>query len=174
MPKQLPAQALEHVPDHVLDKHPEFADLLAVAFTDQNGNHTYEPKTDLLIAGLFDTNRDGAVSAGDTIHWGTYPTTFDGSGPRGTFTSPDLLVTNAQVGSFSVDAVAGNDTILWSSDGSDHLGTFQGLERRTNLLDSTVNVLDVRRGPGNPDTLINVVDFSPSGNDGFLDVLILI
>jgi Cadherin domain len=67
-------------------------DLLAVAFTDQNGNHTYEPDTDLLIASLRDTNTDEVVSIGDTIHWGTFPTTFDGSGTRGTFTSSDSLV----------------------------------------------------------------------------------
>jgi hypothetical protein len=68
--------------------------LLAVAFTDQNGNHTYEPDTDLLIASLTDTNNDEVVSVGDTIHWGTYPTTFDGTGARGTFTISESLVTS--------------------------------------------------------------------------------
>src|SRR5262249_18143442 len=92
MTHPLPSPALEHIPDHVLDKHPEFADVLAVAFTDQNGNHTYEPGTDTLIASLLDANNDGVVSVGDRVHWGTYPTTFDVDGPRGNFTGPDEFV----------------------------------------------------------------------------------
>jgi hypothetical protein len=103
MPQTLPSQALEHIPDDVLDKHPEFADVLAVAFTDQNGNHTYEPGTDTLIASLLDINNDHVVSVGDLIHWGTYPTTIDVDGPRGNFTGPDLLVEG--VGSASSSGV---------------------------------------------------------------------
>jgi hypothetical protein len=60
MPHTLPSHALEHIHDHalehirddVLDRHRESADVLAVAFTDRNGNHTYEPGTDKLIASL--------------------------------------------------------------------------------------------------------------------------
>jgi hypothetical protein len=99
-PSGLPQKALDHIPDYVLDKLPDHLvpqpDLLTVAFTDQNGNHTYEAGTDLLIASLTDANRDGIVSVGDTIQMGTYPTSFDGSTPRGTFTIPEMSVTGVQ------------------------------------------------------------------------------
>src|SRR5262249_1767486 len=55
--------------DEAVVPQPPPPSILAVAFTDQNGNHTYEAGTDLLIASLLDTNNDGIVSAGDTIHW---------------------------------------------------------------------------------------------------------
>src|SRR5262245_57631831 len=55
------------------------SDLLAVAFTDLNGNNKYNPGKDTLIAALWDTNNAGVVSVGDTIQWGTYPAIPDGS-----------------------------------------------------------------------------------------------
>ena len=63
--------------------------LLAVAFTDLNGNDKYNPGKDTLIAALVDTNNDNTASVGDTIVWGTYPAIPDGSasGTGGIFTS---------------------------------------------------------------------------------------
>ena len=49
------------------------SDLLAVAFTDVNGNDKYNAGKDTLIAALVDTNKDGVVSVGDTIQWGEIP-----------------------------------------------------------------------------------------------------
>ena len=43
--------------------------LLAVAFTDLNGNDKYNPGKDALIAAIVDTNNDNTVSVGDTIKW---------------------------------------------------------------------------------------------------------
>jgi hypothetical protein len=71
--------------------------LFAVAFTDTNGDHKYEEGTDKLIAAVVDANHDGTLDAGDKIEWGTYPTSLgDGSGPRGTFTSPDTDILGVQ------------------------------------------------------------------------------
>ena len=63
--------------------------LLAVAFTDLNGNDKYNPGKDALIAAIVDTNNDNTVSVGDTIEWGTYPEITDGSasGTGGIYTS---------------------------------------------------------------------------------------
>jgi hypothetical protein len=46
---------------------------LAVAWTDLNGDHTYEAATDSLIAKLVDTNGDRVPSAGDTITTNRFP-----------------------------------------------------------------------------------------------------
>jgi hypothetical protein len=180
MPQTLPSQALEHIPDDVLDKHPEFADVLAVAFTDQNGNHTYEPGTDTLIASLLDTNNDHVVSVGDRIHWGTYPTTADVNGPRGNFTGPDLLVEGVGSASSSgveVQTALGNVSWahvegtrafdLFATAGGD---SFLALDRTLpgDLLFADPSV----QGPGQPDTPVDT--FGAPGNQGFLDVLIFI
>jgi hypothetical protein len=180
MPNTLPSQALEHIPDHVLDKHPEFADVLAVAFTDQNGNHTYEPGTDTLIASLLDTNNDHVVSVGDRIHWGTYPTTSDVDGPRGNFTGPDLLVEGVSSASSSgIEVQTALGSVSWAHiEGArafDQFATaggdsFRGLDRTNpgDLLFADPSV----QGPGQPDTLVDT--FGAPGNQGFLDVLIFI
>jgi hypothetical protein len=187
MPHTLPSQALEHIPDHVLEKHPEFANVLAVAFTDQNGNHTYEPVKDTLIASLLDTNRDGVVSVGDTIHWGTYPTTFDGSGPRGNFTGPDELVQAVDfVGSGGVDVQTALGDVAWTHTGFEALlMTAPGFPPPTDAFirdDLTLPDLSFRdlifadpsvQGPGHPDTPV-AIDLEQLGNQGFIDVLILI
>src|SRR5262245_1804263 len=181
MPQTLPSQALEHIPDDVLDKHPEFADVLAVAFTDQNGNHTYEPGTDTLIASLLDINNDHVVSVGDRIHWGTYPTSSDVDGPRGNFTGPDLLVEGVSAGASSsvVEVQTAFGNVAWlhiegprafeifATAGGD---SFSGLDR-ANLGDRIFADPSVQ-GPGQPDTPVDT--FGAPGNQGFLDVLILI
>jgi hypothetical protein len=179
MTHPLPSQALEHIPDHVLDKHPEFADVLAVAFTDQNGNHTYEPGTDTLIASLLDINNDHVVSVGDRIHWGTYPTTFDVNGPRGTFTGPDELVTNVGgANSLAVEVETAFGTVFW--------GLFFGDEFITGnpfiqfrLQENNIFQVDHifanpnGQGPGHPDTPV-AISSGQAGNQGFFDVQILI
>src|SRR5262245_9545341 len=53
-------------------------DILAVAFTDVNGNDKYDGK-DKLIAAVVDTNHDETVSPNDTIQFGTYPLDVDGA-----------------------------------------------------------------------------------------------
>jgi hypothetical protein len=186
MPQTLPSQALEHIPDHVLDKHPEFADVLAVAFTDQNGNHTYEPGTDTLIASLLDINNDHVVSVGDRIHWGTYPTTFDVNGPRGNFTGPDELVTSVEVAnSFQVSVQTALGFVVWV----DQPTGKQQFETGNATSNFSVSLGDVgvgdprdtdhifvdpgQQGPGHPDTPASIALALP-GNEGFLDVLILI
>lgn len=182
MPNPLPSQALEHIPDHVLDKHPEFANVLAVAFTDQNGNHTYEPGTDTLIASLLDINNDAVVSVGDLIHWGTYPTSSDVDGPRGNFTGPDLLVEgvgSAGTGGSGIEVQTALGNVSWSHvEGTrpfDLFATangesFHGLDR-TNLGDRLFADPSVQ-GPGLPDTPVDT--FGAAGNQGFLDVLIFV
>jgi hypothetical protein len=177
MPKPLPSQALEHIPDHVLDKHPELH-LLAVAFTDQNGNHKYEPRKDLLMASLLDTNRDGAASAGDTIHWGTYPTTFDVDGPRGTFRSPDELVTFVLPGDHLVEVQTALGSVLWEDLrflGERFVITGVSILQDARTLQSEINVTATIPGgfPGSPDTNVDLRTFLPR-DDGFLDVLLFV
>jgi hypothetical protein len=181
MPQTLPSQALEHILDHEHDKHHESADVLAVAFTDRNGNHTYEPGRDKLIASLLDTNHDHVVSVGDTIHFGTYPTTADDvNGPRGHFRGPDLLVEGVDtVNSSAVVVQTALGSVSWAhvegprafdqfatADGA----SFRALDRTNpgDLLfaDPTIE------GPGQPDTPVDT--FGAPGNLGFLDVLIFI
>jgi hypothetical protein len=150
----------------VLDQHPEFADLLAVAFTDQNNNHTYEPGTDLLIASLLDVNNDGVVSIGDRIHWGTYPTTFDVGGPRGEFTAPDDFVTgiNELPPGVGVSVFTELGHVTWQERESAEQLLIDGSSAESaNLVDSTNTnfVADIIRadptaqGPGAPDTSVN-------------------
>ena len=84
----------------------------------KNENHTYEPNTDLLIAAKLDTNRDGVVSVGDTIDWGTYPTTVDGSSTlRGEFTNSDSLVTHVfpDEGGGSIQVATSSGSVSWSA-----------------------------------------------------------
>src|SRR5262245_7780863 len=64
--------------------------ILAVAFNDLNGNHTFDKK-DMMIAALVDTNKDNVVSIGDTVAFGHYPLHIDGTGV-GTFQGPDETV----------------------------------------------------------------------------------
>jgi hypothetical protein len=179
MPKPLPSQALEHIPDHVLDKHPELH-LLAVAFTDQNRNHKYEPGKDLLIASLLDTNRDGSASVGDTIHWGTYPTTFDVNGPRGTFRSLDTLVTFVLPGDHLVEVQTEDPlgSVLWED--LPFLGERFVITGSTILQDALPRVAEINVTPsapgitvGAPDTPVDIRTFLER-NDGFLDVLLFV
>jgi hypothetical protein len=183
MPQTLPSQALEHIPDDVLDKHPEFADVLAVAFTDQDGNHTYEPGTDTLIASLLDINNDHVVSVGDLIHWGTYPTTIDVDGPRGNFTGPDLLVEGVGSASSSgveVQTALGN--VAWA-----HVEGARAFDAFATAGGDSISGIDITnpvgdsffanpsvQGPGQPDTPVDIFSLDPLGNQAFLDVLILI
>lgn len=93
------------------------SDLLAVAFTDLNGNDKYNPGKDELIAALVDTSNDGVVSVGDTVVWGTYPAIPDGrnSGTGGTYQSPDDTVTDVLIDDGTGVAVhtADGGTVLW-------------------------------------------------------------
>jgi hypothetical protein len=183
MPKKtpLPSQALKHIPDHVLDKHPEFADRLAVAFTDQNNNHTYEPGTDLLIASLLDANNDGVVSVGDRIHFGTYPTTFDGSGPRGSFTGPDVFVTGIDtIDGQQIAVITPLGNVNWFHDPlfGDRFTSSGSLTAAANLIDAVGPFFDIDQiiadpngqGPGEPDTFVQIIEAQPSDR-GFIDVL---
>ena len=188
MPHTLPSHALEHIHDHalehirddVLDKHHESADVLAVAFTDRNGNHTYEPGTDKLIASLLDTNHDHVVSVGDRIHFGSYPTSADVDGPRGHFRGHDLFVEAvSSAGDGVVEVQTALGSVSWAHvEGTrafDQFATaggdsFRGLDR-TNPGDLIFADPSVQ-GPGLPDTPVDA--FGAPGNQGFLDVLIFI
>jgi hypothetical protein len=196
-PNELPEQALDHIPDHVLEKHPELAPLLAVAFTDVDGNHTYEPNKDLLISALRDTNNDGTVSAGDTIQWGTYPTSFDGSTPRGTYTSADVtisfgIVENAGA-SAAIAAFTETGLVIWNDqfffdDFGNSIPQNQVFETGNSIFDidsllldgfpapngDTISVQPVIQGPGQPDTVVVLGNSAATANDGWLEVAIFV
>src|SRR3954453_19966758 len=95
--------------------------VLAIAWTDLNGNHTYEAKEYSLIAELLDTNEDHVVSTGDTVIADQYPMNAEAS-RFGRFLVPSETVTNVlNVGSgVAVDIPSG--VIAWQ-----HLATFEGL-----------------------------------------------
>ena len=50
---------------------------LVVAYTDVNLNHLYDAGIDVVIAEIVDSDPGGAVSVGDTINMGQYPTRVD-------------------------------------------------------------------------------------------------
>src|SRR5262245_49137534 len=91
-------------------------DFLAVAFTDLNGNHKFNPRKDLLIAALVDTNNDNMPSVGDTVLWGTYPAIPDGSesGTGGLYTSLDGTVTEVTtLTDFTLQVTTASGRISW-------------------------------------------------------------
>jgi hypothetical protein len=55
---------------------PTFCPALALAYVNLDGIDGYSSADDVLIAGLFDTDRDGVPSVGDRVVYGTYPTSF--------------------------------------------------------------------------------------------------
>src|SRR5262245_55612613 len=91
------------------------AKLLAVAFTDVNGNDTYNPGKDMLIAALQDTDLSGSVTLGDTVIFGSYPH-LNGH-EAGTFQGADTTAINviAATDSAVVVGVAGDSFVGWST-----------------------------------------------------------
>ena len=91
--------------------------LLAVAFTDVNGNHTFDAG-DVLIVALLDVSRDGVPSAGDTVIADRYPLDCAAS-TFGNFGVTSLDVTSAQATGGTVVALAGGTTFTWSPVGTE-------------------------------------------------------
>ena len=90
--------------------------VFAVAFSDTNGNHTYEGGTDRLIAALVDTNGDGDVSVGDTVETDVFPLTLDPVDDFGAFTVKSALVTSvAGFTSGSVQVTTTATLITWAT-----------------------------------------------------------
>lgn len=90
--------------------------LFAVAFSDTNGNHSYEVGTDRLIAALIDTNLDGTVSVGDTIETDTFPLSFDPVAEFGAFTTKSATVTSVTGFTSGSVQVASTATLMtWAS-----------------------------------------------------------
>jgi hypothetical protein len=169
-------------------------EFLAIAFTDMNGNHKFNPGKDTLIAALVDTNKDNAVSVGDTVQWGTYPAIPDesASGIGGTYTSPDSTVTGvAAVGITFVEVATalgpifgGFDfgTILWRADPNleQFLSAFPSGVRESHMFDSITetgseDLIDVEAntfGPGQPSMSVDHVSTPQLGDQAFLDVFL--
>jgi hypothetical protein len=156
--------------------------LLAVAFTDLNGNDKYNPGKDTLIASLVDTNNDNIVSVGDTIHWGTYPAIPDGSesGTGGVFLSSDSTVEEvlrADSTGVLVDTAGG--LVEWFDAPisfeefltQGQLGVGVQLVDANNLLqvEDAIFVNPSLASPGLPNTAVNETA-SQLGDQAFLDV----
>ena len=113
----------------------------AVAFSDANGNHTYESGTDVLIAALVDTNLDGTVSVGDTVETDAFPLTFDPVDDFGAFTVKSATVTSVTgftPGSVQVTSTA--TLITWATDSVEVVQWFPaGGGPESNLVDSTTS-----------------------------------
>src|SRR5262245_28026989 len=160
------------------------SDLLAVAFTDLNGNNKYNPNKDTLIAALVDTSGDGVVSVGDTIQWGTYPAIPDGSasGVGGIYTRVESTITNVVDASSSLVSVeTARGSVVWfASANQEEFQTRNALnEPESRLLDSinfptlpdAIVADSTAFGAGAPNFDVQVL--TPQlGDQGFLDVLV--
>ena len=92
--------------------------VFAVAFTDTNGDHTYQDGVDHLIAALVDTNRDDAVDAGDTAVTDEFPLTTDPVGGFGTFGVTSATLTTGVVTPGAVEVSTPATIYEWfSNDG---------------------------------------------------------
>lgn len=91
--------------------------VFARAWTDVGDDDAYDPASDVLIAELVDTNRDGVVSAGDTITTNEFPLGFDGA----TTSFGDFLVTSHTVTSLGtvgpevLEVFVGSSDFMWSA-----------------------------------------------------------
>jgi hypothetical protein len=159
------------------------SDLLAVAFTDLNGNDKYNPGKDTLIAAIVDTNNDGIVSVGDTVQFGTYPLIPDGSesGTGGTYLAFDRTITQVDfTSSTAVQVETGTvGSVGFFATPNEETFRTTGLALESELNDS-INFLTVpdtiftnttALGPGAPNTDIDVSALQP-GDQAFLDVFI--
>jgi hypothetical protein len=150
----------------------------AVAWTDGNGNHTYEPGTDVLIAKLVDANNDGVPDAGDTIV--TDKDRLDLTGIAfGTFglTTHSIVFAFAATGVIEVgDASANYSTwITPAYDPGVEAYLESGGANATLLMDSFVPDGDaILANPGSPSLPASAVDLEASdeGSNTFLDVSI--
>ena len=157
-------------------------DLLAVAFTDLNGNGKYNVGKDTLIAALVDTNNDHVVSVGDTVVWGSYPKIPDGSnsGTGGTFLSFDTTVTDVVDVTITNDFMnivvnTANGIVNWTTS---TLGD-EFLTNNSHLIDNFNRPTQVDfifadpslPGAGRPSTFVEESTLQ-LGNQGFLDVYI--
>jgi hypothetical protein len=160
--------------------------ILAVAFTDLNGDGKFSPNKDALIAELVDTNHDKVVSVGDTLHFGTYPLSIDGSTTvRGTFLHADSLVTFLSGTPTSTGVVVGtadglvgfsNGTISGQTSENFFTDSFATTESalRDFITPGQTDVIEVTPGVGGaglPDTAQSIATLQP-GDQPFLDVFI--
>ena len=119
------------------------------------------------------------MSVGDTIDWGTYPTTLDGSGPRGTFEGLEDTVVDFNVNQFGVIVNTANGAVMWIEvPGTEQFNTISnpnGLEAQLNDefvvgFNDAIVVTTNLSGPGQPDTLVPYTQIGQEGSQGFLDI----
>ena len=167
--------------------HPK--DILAVAFTDLNGDHKFQANKDALIAAVIDTNHDKTVSVGDTVTFGTFPH-LDGT-QAGTFTHADSTITFVTVADSTHIEVRVPDGFVFltanpkfESFTTEYNAGVLETEFIDNINNDTYPQFDevyasnhqdfYGHGPGDQDVtgLIIETNYDRPGNDGFLDVLI--
>jgi hypothetical protein len=155
--------------------------VFAVAFTDVNSNHSYEPATDILIAKLTDTNLDGIVSNGDTITTDQYPLTTSATtfGSFGTTSHAVTLVSPAPTATLiSVNAGSGR-FFQWSKPSNLESYHEQNIFNGETLLNDSLSsfcdqMLVQTDSPSAPHTAVGVIiDCAGAGtNNDFVDVII--
>lgn len=84
------------------------AKVFARAWGDRDGVSGYNASADILIAQLVDTNRSGAIDAGDTMVTANYPTTFDLSASTPSGNTTHVLTSVVYVGTADVEVRAGD------------------------------------------------------------------
>jgi uncharacterized repeat protein (TIGR01451 family) len=153
--------------------------VIALAFTNLDGEPGYNPGEDVLIAELVDTDLSGSASAGDTVITNQYPTSLSAPFSFGNFTVTSHTLTSASATSSLVSVSGPDGTFKWHSDNG-----FEGYEEY--ILDSSTNFagfLDNARpgvdeigvdttSPSQPDTAVPVDLNGFEADDPFVDVII--
>ena len=157
--------------------------ILAVAWTDLDGDGVFNAKTDALIAAVQDTNQSGTIDPGDTVVYGTYPLHVDGTAGRGTFTQASETITGATFDALNqretVTTATGNVVFQHADDNEffeTHIGdgSVQGIlivDGVNSGGEDHVRVEQPLAGPGAPDTTVNIAA-DQFGDQPFLDVFI--
>ena len=153
--------------------------ILAVAYTDLNGDHVYDTG-DVLIAKLADTDPGGFPSIGDTVIMGRYPTSLDPApadfGDWNVTSHPVERVATPDDDSVAV-GTAGGDRFSWSRHSATTFDEYAELEAATSALTSIGDQLgslpdNIDTDPSSPSQPNGSLHLSAAGtgDDRLIDV----
>jgi hypothetical protein len=160
------------------NNHPQ-GRILAVAFTDLNGNDKFDGK-DALQSAVVDTNGDNKIDVGDTVQFGTFPLHLDGTGVGHFLEKSETITQVFQDSPNDVLVSVADGNIVWSTDATQQnwsTATGFGGQLGIGIGDAiTANFNDTIEahagvGPGMPDSTVAESAFQP-GDQPFLDVFI--
>lgn len=160
--------------------------LLAVVYTNVDGQDGYDPDVDLLIAQFEDTDNDGVPSVGDVIRTNQYPLDQNDVTGGGTFQETQHTITalgpgdytTERLGLFSVDTDTGTDQeFRWVSGTAGELFyevaeppvVFSTFFDMIAVGGSSDNMKVELGSPSQPDTAATPNDLDRPGDDPFID-----